>query len=105
MKIAVPTSDKITIADRTGRAPLFAVATVEESNITHIEYRESPGHHHTAGGEHSHRDLVEMIADCNLVLVKNIGSHLKADLDAAGIEYQRVAIDKIGDAIHHALSG
>lgn len=104
MKIAIPTSDKINIADRTGRAPLFAVATVQDSNITNIEYRESPEHHASNAGEHSHRDLVQILADCELVLVKNIGSHLKADLDAAGIAYQKVAIDKIGDAIHHVLS-
>ena len=105
MKIAIPTSDKINIAERTGRAPLFAVATVDESNISHIEYRESSVHHHSDGGEHSHGDLAEMLSDCDLVLVKNIGSHLKADLDDAGISYRKVAIDKIGDAIHHVLSG
>lgn len=104
MKIAIPTSDKITIADRTGHAPLFAVATIEEYNITHIDYRESPEHHHKSGGEHSHRKLAEMLADCDLVLVKNIGSHLKADLETAGIKYEKVSIDKIGDAIHHVLS-
>ena len=105
MKIAVPTSDKINIANQTGRAPLFAVATVEESNITHIEYRESSGHHHPAGGEHVHRDLVELIADCELVLVKNIGNQMIDDFDAAGFQYSKVAIDKIGDAIHYVLSG
>lgn len=104
MKIAAPTSDKVTIFERTGRAPLFAVATVAESNISAIEYRRSPKHEHK-DGQHSHRELAEMLSDCDLLLVKHIGPHLADDLDAAGIKYNIVTTDKIGDAIHQNLAG
>jgi len=103
MIIAIPTSDRIMIFDRTGQAPIFAIVTVDQLNITHIEYRLNPPHEHS-GGQHSHGEIVELLTDCDLLLVRKIGKHLKNDLDAAGIKYQITTADQVGSAIHQYLS-
>jgi predicted Fe-Mo cluster-binding NifX family protein len=103
MKIAIPTEDRINIFERTGQTPLFAIATIEQSNITHIGYRMNPPHKYT-GKDHSHAETAKLIQDCDLLLVKKLGKHLQADLDAAGIRYQKVSSQRIGDAIHEFLS-
>jgi len=103
MKIALPTSDRILIFERTGQTPLFAIVTIDQLNITHIEYRINPPHEHS-GGEHSHTEMVELLKDCDLLLVRKIGKHLKSDLDAAGIKYEFTTADQIGGAIHQYLS-
>lgn len=42
MKIAIPTSDKITIAGHTGHAAYFNVITLENEQVVHSEFRENP---------------------------------------------------------------
>ncbi|MCF8365613.1 MAG: hypothetical protein K9H16_07525 [Bacteroidales bacterium] len=103
MKIAIPTSDRIMIFERTGQSPLFAIVTLEDLNITHIEYRVNPPHTHT-GKEHSHPELVNLLHDCDLLLVRKLGKHLKNDLEAAGLKFQITVADQIGSAIHQYLS-
>lgn len=103
MKIAIPTSDRIEIFERTGQTPLFAVVTIENLNITHIEYRVNPPHKHT-GEAHSHNEIVELLHDCDLLLLKKIGKHLKHDLELAGLKYKITAANEIGSAVHQYLS-
>jgi predicted Fe-Mo cluster-binding NifX family protein len=102
MKIAVPTADRINIYKRTGQTPLFAIVTINEANITKIEYRENPPHKHTEE-EHNHAGLVELVADCDLILMRNVGKHLKAELDAAGMKIRMTSQQSIGEAIHQML--
>ena len=108
MKIAIPTSDRKMIFDRTGQTPLFAIVTVDQLNITHIEYRPNPPHEHSgskhSGGEHSHTELITLLNDCDLLLVRKIGEYLKAELDAGGIKYEITKAGQIGSAIHQYLS-
>jgi len=103
MKIALPTSDRILIFERTGQTPLFAIVTIDQLNVTHIEYRINPPHEHS-NREHSHSEIVNLLHDCDLVLLRKIGKHLKSDLDAAGIKYEITSADQIGSAIHQYLS-
>jgi len=42
MKIAIPTSDKKTIAEHTGHAKFFNVITLEEGTVVHSEFRMNP---------------------------------------------------------------
>jgi predicted Fe-Mo cluster-binding NifX family protein len=103
MKIAIPTSDQVKVFERTGHAPFFAVATIEELNVTHIEFITNPPHKHT-DGDHSHREIVDLLKDCDLLLVKKIGKHLRAALDSAGIEYRIIKSEMIGEALHQYIS-
>lgn len=103
MKIAIPTSDQVKVFERTGHAPFFAVATIEELNITHIAFITNPPHKHLEG-DHSHQEIVDLLKDCDLLLVKKIGKHLAAELLTAGIEYQITTSDMIGEALHQFIS-
>jgi len=103
MKIAIPTLDRITIFERTGQTPLFAIVTVDQLNITHIEYRANPPHEHS-GGAHRHPEFVTLLNDCDLLLVRKIGKHLKNELNVAGIKYEITTAERIGSAIHQYLS-
>jgi hypothetical protein len=42
MKIAIPTSDKTTIAGHTGHAKYFNVITLENEQVVHSEFRDNP---------------------------------------------------------------
>jgi len=44
MKIAAITDDGVTISQHFGRAPYYAVLTVEEGRVVRRELREKPGH-------------------------------------------------------------
>mgnify|MGYP001114774958 CR=1 FL=1 len=48
MKIAIPTTDKKTIAEHTGHAEFFMVITFEDEKVVHTEYRKNP----KSGAEH-----------------------------------------------------
>lgn len=103
MKIALPTKDKVTIFKRTGQAPLFAVATIQNNNITNIEFRVAPEHKHTEG-QHSHAGLINLISDCDLILVTMIGKHLRAECESAGIKIKTANTEIISDALNQSFS-
>ncbi|MFP4469264.1 MAG: NifB/NifX family molybdenum-iron cluster-binding protein [Bacteroidota bacterium] len=104
MKIAIPTNDKKNIFEHTGRASFFAVTSVEDLNIVEIDYRENPPHQHDEETGHSHSQLVRLISDCDLVLVKNIGKHFMEELEKAGIAFEKTTADTIGGAVSKYLS-
>ena len=87
MKIVIPSNDKKTIFERTGRAHYFAVVTVESTQIKNIDYREAPEHDH-AHHNHSNKELVDLLIDCNLLIVRKIGNQLKQDLADAGLAFE-----------------
>ena len=103
MKIAIPTNDKTNIFERTGKATFFAVTSVEDLNIVEIDYRKIPPHQHDED-THSHSGLIKLIADCDLVLMKNIGKHLMDELKDAGIPFEKTTADTIGGAVSKYLS-
>ncbi len=89
MKIAAITDDGITISQHFGRAPYYAVLTVEESTIVKRELRDKLGHSHFVG-EESHEDevgrhgygptaqdrhsrMAASIADCKVLLCRGMG--------------------------------
>lgn len=110
MKIALPTNNKENVASRTGRAKWFAVYTIEANKILSAEYRENPhvnehGHgEHKHGNEdglheHSHKSLVNMLTDCDLLLLRHAGKFMKNDLKAAGINYEFIKTDDAEEAV------
>ena len=55
MKVAFATDDKVTISRMTGRAKIFAIYTVEDGEVTDIEYIENNHEHdHDHGHENEH---------------------------------------------------
>ena len=92
MKVAVITDDGQTISQHFGRAPYYAVFTVEEGQIVGKELRDKMGHrqfvHQEAhdegaegGGRHGtgpaaqdrHTRMASAIADCEALLCRGMG--------------------------------
>ena len=105
IKIAIPTNDRITLAERSGRAREFMVAEVENGVVLRSEFRENSHDHKHEEGEsdgdhsHNHNDLVELLSDCKYLLVKVIGKHFKRDLAKAGKIFVLTKTDNIEEAI------
>jgi predicted Fe-Mo cluster-binding NifX family protein len=105
IKIAIPTSDKTSVHQRTGQATFFAVATIQDNSISHLEFRLNPPHiHNEDDHQHSHHQIIQLLEDCNVLLVKHIGKYMRHALDEAGLEYEKTSEESIGDAIRHYLS-
>ena len=94
MIIAVPTNDKVTLAKRTGRCEEFAIYKVENNNVELVEYRENTHEHHDhdhSHGEedvHSHDEIMEVLTDIDLLVIKMAGKHFKNDLARFSINYE-----------------
>ena len=92
MKVAVITNDGQTISQHFGRAPYYAVFTVEEGQIVAKELRDKIGHsqfvHQEAHGEETdssgrhgtgpaahdrHTRMAAAIADCEALLCRGMG--------------------------------
>jgi len=105
IKIAIPTNDRITLAERSGRAKEFMVAEVENGLILRSEFRKNSHDHKHEEGEsdddhnHNHNDLVALLSDCKYLLVKIIGKHFKRDLSAAGKIFITTKVENIEEAI------
>ncbi len=101
MKIAIPTNDRETITPRTGRCKEFAVVEIEGDEV---RYSYVPNHHEHHDGEeeheHSHMDQVEAIKDVDVLMVKNVGKHLKKDLEAMQIPFRKTHFETIADIVN-----
>jgi len=91
MKIAFPTDDRVTIAERTGRCNEFAILEIEESQIKNIEYISNPHIHSEEESEeenHNHSDIMEALKDVDILYVMRIGRNMKNDMAESGLKYQ-----------------
>lgn len=118
MRIAVPVEgESLKIVKRTGEAPFFAIFNenvfekIVEAPRSHHGHDDNHDHHnHLDDEEHvqNHGKSVEVIADCDTILVQAIGPHMKE-----AIEQQNIAIVKIrqkdgeyaNDAVNNYLKG
>lgn len=99
MKIAIPTNNRIDIAERTGRAKEFAVYDISEGK-TNPEYRENTHeHNHDADDNHSHSDLTNLLNDVKKIYGKRFGKHFKRDMNEAGIELETTEFNKLKDLL------
>ena len=107
MKIAIPTNDKKQITKRTGQAKWFAVFEVSDGKAVNIEYRANEHEHHDHEDEeheHSHGELVEILKDCDMVLLLMIGKHLKQDFEDANISFTKVKGEIILDVLEDYIA-
>jgi predicted DNA-binding protein (UPF0251 family)/predicted Fe-Mo cluster-binding NifX family protein len=109
MKIAVVTDDEKTISPHFGRARGFVVLTIENGRVVDRKTRprengcDEQGHEHPHG--HHCGELVELIADCALVLVCRMGGGLYGRLQAAGIRPVFTEVANIDEAVRALLEG
>ncbi len=93
MKIAIPTNDRKTITIRTGRAKEFAVFVKENGKIISEKYLANKHEQHKHDGErkedeHSHKEIIDLIADVDLLVIKQIGKFMKVDIELVKIKYE-----------------
>ncbi|HZK08353.1 MAG TPA: NifB/NifX family molybdenum-iron cluster-binding protein [Bacteroidales bacterium] len=101
IKIAIPTSDKNHVDAHADEATFFAVATIANNSISHLEFRPNPI---CTDDENSHHELTEVLGDCKVMLVRNIGENMIASLEEANIPFEKISEESIADAIQYYLS-
>lgn len=121
MKIAAITDDGVTISQHFGRAPYYAVLTVEEGKIVHRELRDKLGHaqfagqegHLDASGRHGfgsgaadrHARMAASIPDCQVLLCRGMGWGAYESMRQAGITPIVTDIPEIEAAVRAYLEG
>ena len=94
MKIAIPANDGVTIAERTGQARGLMVYMLTNGKIDRQIHKILPIHlnhnHHKGGNNHSHKDLVKLLLEYDLLLVKKLGPHMREDLLKEGLPFLMV---------------
>jgi len=114
MKIAIPTNDRITVAERSGRASEFAIVEIEDNKILNTIFIENEhekthhsdeGHNHEHhGGDHGHGDLVELLDGINIIVGKKFGPHFSRDFHEAGIKMKLTKLDNIEDIVNEQIT-
>ena len=117
MKIAVPSTDGVSVSPHFGRSRCFVVFTIKEGKIEAQEVRDNTYTAHAQGqckGEaehhhdqpHSHADIVEALHDCEVVLCGGMGWRAAQELQAAGIRPLALrAAGSAREAVEGFLSG
>jgi len=123
MKIAIVTDDGTTISRHFGRAAKYKILTVEDGKISGSEMRAKPGHdqfkednhvrleesgqRHGYGqaAEHRHNRMAEVIADCQVLLCRGMGSGAYYNVQALGIRTIITDLASIDKAVAAFLDG
>jgi len=122
MKIAAITDDGTTISHHFGRAPYYAVLTIEDGEIVERELREKMGHaqfRHEGGretdaqGRHGygtgaadrHSRMAASVADCQVLLCRGMGWGAYESMKQQGITPIVTDIADIDAAVRGYLDG
>lgn len=122
-KIAVITQDGKTINQHFGRAPYYAIFSIEEGKIVNQELREKMGHSHFAS-QHSdhahdpsqphgmdqasrskHMQMADAIADCEVLICGGMGLGARKHMEERGIKVIMSEITSIEEAVSQWLAG
>jgi len=109
MRVAFPTNDKSTLFKRSGRAKGFLIADISDSGFKVVDFRSNNhSHEHQHGDEghhdHSHKEIVEALNDCEYIIVNMVGKHFGKDLLDAGIEVFKTDKQIISEAVEEFRS-
>jgi predicted Fe-Mo cluster-binding NifX family protein len=122
MKIAAITDDGVTVSQHFGRAPLYAVVTVEDGKIVGRETRPKAGHHtfsasqhpdtppgerhgYDAGAQSRHATMMDTISDCQVLLAGGMGWGAQEALRSRGIEVIATDVENIEEAVKLYIQG
>jgi predicted Fe-Mo cluster-binding NifX family protein len=120
MKIAIVSDDGETISQHFGRAQQYVVVTVEDGHIEKRETRDKFGHmhfegeqgheedrdhHHGPEAEHRHGQMIEPIADCEVLLAGGMGGGAMQSLLASNIRPILTDIKSVDDAVKAYVEG
>jgi len=124
MKIAVVTEDGVTISQHFGRAPYYAVLTVEDGRIVGREMREKWGHAQVMGqqgdeahaadprghgfdavSQDRHSRMAAAIADCQVMIARGMGAGAYQSMVQAGIRPVVTDIPGVEQAVLAYIEG
>ena len=122
MRIAAVTEDGNTISQHFGRAPYYAVLTVDDGRIVGREMREkwghaqvtsergphgadARGHGFDAASQERHSRMTAAIADCDVLLARGMGAGAYQSLVQAGIQPMLTDISDIDAAVQAYIEG
>jgi len=121
MKIACVTDDGITISQHFGRAPYYAVLTVENGQIVARELRDKMGHNQFVHEEHvevpgqphgtdpashdKHTRMAGAISDCEALLCRGMGWGAYESMKQLGIKPVVTDIANVDDAVKAYAAG
>lgn len=120
MKVAVATIDGVSISQHFGRSTGFVVFDIEEATIKSRELRTNDrtphaqglctGHHEDGAAHqhagHSHAGIVDLLADCKVVLCGGMGAGAAQALSQMGIQPALLpAVCSVEEAVSHFLRG
>lgn len=103
MKVAIPSDNRETITKRTGQSKGFMVYKVNNGKIIYSEYRQNTMDEHDEEAEHSHRQIIELLKDVDVLLVAAIGKHMKRDVENSPMKYQMVTEEKLTQIMDNFL--
>ncbi len=109
IKIAIPTDNGEDISRHFGQAKYFRVITLENDQVAASELRQKASHQH---GDHSHpagvhpgQQMVESIADCQVLLSGGMGAPAYSRAVAAGLKVILTQQASIDSAVQAYLAG
>lgn len=120
MKIAIVSDDGETISQHFGRAQQYVVVTVEDGHIEKRETRDKFGHmhfegeqgheedrdhHHGPEAEHRHGQMIEPIADCEVLIAGGMGGGAMQSLLSSNIRPILTDIKSVDDAVKAYVDG
>ena len=121
MKIACITDDGKTISQHFGRAPYYAVYTVEDERVVSREMRDKLGHkqfqaeehadetegpHGTSAASHDkHVNMAQAISDCEVLLCRGMGRGAYQSMQQLGITPMVTDVDGIDAAVQAYVEG
>jgi predicted Fe-Mo cluster-binding NifX family protein len=120
MKIACITDDGKTISQHFGRAPYYAVLTVEDGRVVSREMRNKLGHrqfqaeehvdeqgaHGTSAASHDrHVSMAQAISDCEVLLCRGMGRGAYQSMERLGIRPMVTEVTDIEAAVQSYIDG
>jgi predicted Fe-Mo cluster-binding NifX family protein len=121
MKIAAITDDGTTISQHFGRAPYYAVLTIENDQIVNREMRDKLGHRQFVheeghlddqgrhgfgpGSQNRHAAMASAISDCDVLLCRGMGWGAYESMKQSGVETIVTDISNIEEAVQAYLDG
>jgi len=103
MKVAIPSDNQLTITKRTGQSKGFMVYEIVANKIMNSEYRINSLGEHNEEIEHSHKQIIELLMDVDILLVAAIGKYMKKDVDTSAIKYEIVKEDELVKIIENYI--
>ncbi len=122
MKLAIVTDDGVTISAHFGRAAYYLVITLENGKIVNRKKRQKLSHAHfshepheagtpgqphgfDAAAQNRHGQMIETIADCQVLVARGMGADAYENLKRRGIQIILTELRTVDEAVAAFTAG